>query len=197
MWYVRGIAVLDGKEKYRIEAYAVVSDDDCIADVHGEMPESLKNDAEWAFFQNGLDAADVTVLGRRSHDATPNHASRRRLVMTRSVADVKTDGLIVFWNPAGAELSAALNAFDRPVTHLAVAGGQTIFDYFLTGPYMYSAFHLSRVHGVQLAGGTGVFSHVKPDEVSAEMVLERHGYLPGERCILDEGVDVVSWSLTT
>jgi hypothetical protein len=83
----------------QIEAYAVVGDDDRIANAAGEMPEALKNDTEWAFFQAGLDAAQVTVLGRASQEATPNHRRRRRLVMTRSVRDLRSEGDTVFWNP--------------------------------------------------------------------------------------------------
>ncbi len=179
--------------KLRIEGYAVVSDDDCIADADGNMPDSLKNDAEWDFFQAGLDAADVSVLGRRSHDATPNHARRNRLVLTRSVEAVKVDGLIVFWNPDACPLAAALQAFELPVSHLAVTGGRDIFDFFLTGEVRFTAFHLSRVRGVTLPGGTGVFSGVNRGQ-SAEAILAEAGYQPGPLQVLDEGVDVVSWT---
>jgi hypothetical protein len=176
----------------RIEAYAVVGADDRIADATGVMPEALKNDAEWAFFQQGLDAADVTVLGRRSHDATPNHKRRWRLVLTRSVSGVERDGDVVFWNPDKVGLSAALNQFDGPVTYLAVAGGRDIFDYFLTGAHSYTAFHLSRIEGVNLLNGTGVFKGVETGETAAD-VLTASGYKALPRQILDVGVDVVSW----
>ena len=180
----------------RIEGYAVVSDDDRIADADGDMPDSLKNDAEWEFFQAGLSAADVSVLGRRSHDATPNHAKRKRLILTRSVRDVVRDGLIVFWNPQSCGISSALDAFDMPVSHLAVAGGRDIFDFFLTAETPFTAFHLSRVRGVRLPGGTGVFSGVNRGQ-SAEAVLAEAGYQPGPLQVLDEGVDVVSWTPAT
>ncbi len=179
----------------RIEGYAVISDDDRIADAHGNMPDSLKNDAEWDFFQAGLDAADVSVLGRRSNDATPNHARRNRLVLTRSVEAVKVDGLIVFWNPDTCPLAAALQAFELPVSHLAVTGGRDIFDFFLAGEARFTAFHLSRVRGVTLPGGTGVFSGVEQDQ-SAESILDRAGYKPGPLRILDNNVDVVTWALS-
>ena len=176
----------------RIEAYAVIGDDDRIADAAGVMPDALKNDAEWAFFQKGLDAADITVLGRRSHDATPNHKQRQRLVLTRSVPGIERHGKVVFWNPDGVALDIALSHFDGAVSHMAVAGGRDIFDYFLTGPYRYTAFHLSRIAGVTLPGGVGVFTDVEAGR-TAEQVLTSSGYRPLPKRVLDEDVEVVSW----
>ena len=69
-----------------IHGYAIVSDDDRIADASGAMPEALRNEADWAYFQAGLDAADWVALGRASHEAAPNLRRRRRL---RRVADVE------------------------------------------------------------------------------------------------------------
>lgn len=178
----------------RIEGYAVVGDDDRIADATGGMPSVLKNEAEWAFFQAGLDAADVTVLGRASQDATPNPKRRRRLVMTRSVSDVQVDGATVFWNPAGAALRHALTGFPVPVRHIAIAGGRDVFDHFLAGPCRFTTFHLSRVHGVNLPGGRGVFGAVESRGLSAAQVLTAAGYVPPSPMALDDGVDVVSWA---
>lgn len=177
----------------RIEAYVVVSDDDKLADENGEMPEALKNDAEWEFFQKGMDTADVTVLGRRSHEATPNHRGRRRLVMTRSPNVFEPEPNVLFWNPQDTDLRQALLSFGDGMDHLAVVGGQSVFDYFLTGPNRYTTFHLSRVHGVRLPGGIGAFRAIDETNDTAEDVLRSAGYKPGDRRILDEGVDVVSW----
>lgn len=177
----------------RIEGYAVVGDNDRIADAAGEMPDNLKNDAEWKFFQDGLDAADVTALGRRSNDVTPNHRQRRRLVMTRSVSGVERNGLFVFWNPEGASLEAALAAFDCTVSHLAVAGGRDVFDYFLTGPHRYTVFHLSRIKGITHPGGVGVFNAIETMGQTADETLRSSGYLPGSSEKLDDDVEVVGW----
>lgn len=177
----------------RIEGYAVVGDNDRIADAAGKMPDSLKNDAEWTFFQDGLDAADVTVLGRRSNDVTPNHRGRRRLVMTRSVSGIELNGLIVLWNPEGASLETALAAFECKVEHLAVAGGRNVFDYFLSGLHRYTVFHLSRIKGVSLPGGVGVFSAVETKGLTAEQTLSSSGYSPGSSKMLDKDVEVVGW----
>ncbi len=178
----------------RIEGYAVVCDRGCIADATGAMPEALKNDAEWDFFQAALDAADVSVLGRRSYDVTPNPRGRRRLIMTRSVdAPVRKDELIVFWNPAAATLTDALALYEMPVRTLAVTGGRDVFDYFLAGPTPFTNFYLSRMHGVSLPGGVGVFSAVETEGHSPEYVLTAKGYVAGDHQHLDTQVDVVDW----
>ncbi len=178
----------------KIEAYVVVCDDDKLCDANGEMPDVLKNDAEWEFFQAGLDQADVSVIGRKSHEATPNHKNRNRLVLSRSVSGVVADGKIVTWNPDDASLDLAIAGFDCEVSHLAVTGGQAVFDFFLAGPHRYTRFHLSRVRGVRIAGGRAVFSRIDSNStLSAEDVLKDNGYKPLEKQILDEGVDVVSW----
>lgn len=178
----------------RIEGYAVVGDDDRIADADGFMPDELRNDAEWQFFQAGLDEADVTVLGRKSHDLTANPKRRRRLIMTRSVKDVeaRVDG--VHWNPEGASLDTALASFDIPVKSLAVAGGQAVFDYFLKPPHRFTCFYLSHVYGVSLPDGIGVFSGIAPMRgVRAEHILRQHGFQQGVPRILDPELDVVAW----
>lgn len=178
----------------RIEAYVVVGDDDRICDRHGRMPNSLKNDAEWKFFQEGLDAADLTVLGRKSHDQTPNHKNRRRLIMTRSESQRSINDREVFWNPSTESLLAAIEVFDLPEhPHLAIVGGQSTFDYFLQLPHRYTKFHLSRVRGVTLPGGRGVFSAIDRDRASANTVLTRNGFAPKPGRVLDQDVDVVTW----
>lgn len=178
----------------RIEGYAVVGDDDRIADASGQMPNALKNDAEWAFFQDGLDAADIVALGRRSHDVTPNPRRRRRLVLTRSVARTERQGDVVFWNPAVASLEAAVEAFGYPVQHIAVAGGRDVFDYFLRSPHRYTAFFLSKIEGVTLPGGTGVFSAVETGGLTAAHVLASFGYGAASTRTIDTGVHVVTWA---
>jgi hypothetical protein len=74
---------------YRLHGYAIVSEDDRIADAQGRFPDALKNEADWAYFQAGLDRTVLTLLGRRSHDASPNAKGRLRLVMSGSVAGLE------------------------------------------------------------------------------------------------------------
>lgn len=177
----------------RIEGYAVVGDDDRIADADGLMPDILRNDAEWAFFQEGLDAADIVVLGRRSHDITPNPRRRRRLVLTRSVASIEREVDAVFWNPSGASSEAAVEAFGCSVQHIAVTGGRDVFDYFLSGPLRYTAFHLSEIEGVTLPGGTGVFAGIETDGRTADEILRSFEYRRASTRALDPGVRVVTY----
>lgn len=176
----------------RIEAFAVVSDDDRITDAAGDMPDALRNDAEWAFFQAGLDAADVTVLGRSSHDVTPNPNRRRRLVLT-SLGTRTGDDRTVFWTPEETSLEDALALFNVPIDSLAVAGGQHVFDHFLRVEPRFASIHLSRVEGVLLPGGRPVFGDVDRMGLSADEVLWRAGYQPGPRQRLDETAHVVTW----
>jgi len=177
----------------QIEGYGVVCENDCIADADGTMPEALKSDAEWAFFQAGLDASDVIVLGRKSHEVTPNPKGRRRLVITNSVELSRWEGQrTVLWNPAGAPIETALDMFDIEVTRLGVTGGRLVFDYFLQSKAGYTAFHLSRMRDVYLHGGVKVFSALEDVTRTAESVLKDYQYLPTGWKQLDEVASVVT-----
>ena len=178
----------------QIEGYAVICENDCIADAQGGMPEALKSEAEWAFFQAGLARADVVVLGRKSHEVTPNPAGRCRLVLTRRVEQAEwEDARTVLWNPAGAGLEIALSMFEVGVATLAVTGGRDVFDYFLTQPAGYTSFHLSRIKGTYLKGGTKVFSGLSAGDQTPESFLRARGYRPSHWRKLDEVASVVSW----
>ncbi len=72
----------------RIEGFAIVSEDGMLADATGVMPDSLKFEADQRFFENGLDAVDVVVHGRHSHEQQPHSHRRHRLIVTRAVAAV-------------------------------------------------------------------------------------------------------------
>ena len=54
---------------HRIEGYVIVSADGMIADALGVMPASIRNDADQAFFQAGLDAAAGRLRNRSSYRA--------------------------------------------------------------------------------------------------------------------------------
>jgi len=170
----------------------VVGDDDHYCDAFGQMPAALRHETEWAFFQAGLDAADIVVLGRVGHEVTPNPKARPRLILTRSIETCARRGKHVFWNPTGAALPIALALFDDPIDTLAVVGGQHVCDVFLRGPYSYDRFYLSRIEGVRLPGGQGVFSAVS-SEVSAADVFQQSGYKIAERRTLAPGVHVETW----
>jgi len=68
--------------RWRVEGFAIVSDDDRIADAHGRMPDALRNEADWRTFQAGLDRMDAVLLGRISHEVTPDRSGRLRIVVS-------------------------------------------------------------------------------------------------------------------
>jgi hypothetical protein len=72
-----------------VHGYAIVSEDDRIADADGVTPASLRNDADWSYFQSELDRAAVTVLGRAGHELNPNRRNRLRIVLSTSVRDLE------------------------------------------------------------------------------------------------------------
>ena len=103
----------------RIEGYVIVSADGMIADAKGEMPPSIRNDADQRFFQDALDHAAVVVHGRHSHEGGPRAARRKRLILTRQVAALAPDSAhphALLWNPVGATLEQALGSARRSAT---------------------------------------------------------------------------------
>jgi dihydrofolate reductase len=178
----------------RIEGYVIVYSDGMIADARGEMPDSIRNEADQRFFQEALDHVAVVVHGRHSHEGGPRAARRKRLVLSRQIAALAPDPVhpnSLLWNPAGAALEqavAALGAADGPV---AVIGGTQVFSMFLP---LYDAFHLSRAAAAKIPGGRPVFEEVGPN-ATPEDVLARRGLKPGPRRDLDvaAGVSVVTW----
>ena len=155
-----------------IQGYVIVSADDRIADAAGAMPDALRNEADWAYFQAGLHAADWVALGRASHEAAPNARGRRRLVVSHRARGLETREDGVWWRPdavAFAEVAARLLPQGG---RIAVPGGQGVFELFLG--LGYSAFHLARAEGVTLPGGRGIFAGTEGGE-AAEAALERAG----------------------
>jgi dihydrofolate reductase len=178
----------------RIEGYVIVSADGMIADGKGEMPPSIRNEADQRFFQDALDHAAVVVHGRHSHEGGPRAPRRRRLILTRHVAALAPDSAYPnawLWNPGGANLDAALDQLGIGDGTIAVIGGTEVFSLFLP---LYDAFHLSQATNAKIPGGLPVFSEVGPN-ATPEHVLARHGLKPGPRRELDPaaGVSVVTW----
>jgi dihydrofolate reductase len=178
----------------RIEGYVIVSADGMLADRKGEMPASIRNEADQRFFQDALDQAAVVVHGRHSHEGGPHAARRKRLILTRQIAATAPDPShpnALLWNPVGATLEQALEQLGVAAGTIAVIGGPEVFSLFLP---LYDAFHLSRVANVTIPGGIPPFTEVGPN-ATPEDVLARHGFKPGPRRELDPaaGVSVVTW----
>jgi dihydrofolate reductase len=163
-----------------IHGYAIVSRDDRIADASGGMPATLHNEADWAYFQAGLDLADWVALGRASHEAAPNARSRRRLILSSSARglEARADGW--WWNPDAIGFAEVLGWLKPPGGRLAVPGGRDVFELFLE--LGYAAFHLARVESLALPGGRGIFA----GEESADVRLRRAGLVAGPTRWLDE-----------
>ena len=181
------------KTPYRIEGYAIVSEDGMLANAAGVMPDTLKFEADQEFFEKGLDGVDVVVHGRHSHENQRRSDLRRRLVVTRKVPAIASDPTnnnALFWNPAGATLEQALTVLKIPTGKIGVIGGTEVFGMFLD---RYDSFFLSRAPGVRLSGGRAIFPDVPAK--TPEQVLEGHGLKQGPRKVLDQkaGVSVVEW----
>jgi dihydrofolate reductase len=172
---------------YSLEGHAIVSADDMIADADGNKPPGLDHPADWARFQAALDEAALVVMGRRSHDTSPNPRHRNRLILSRSVAELEKRDGGWWWNPGGAPLKAALSAAAPGGGTIAIVGGREVFDYFLGVGFQ--AFHLSRNAGITLPGGIPVFTGCA-DGTPAEALLAKAGLKPGAREMLDAMADV-------
>jgi hypothetical protein len=171
-----------------IHGYAIVSDDDRIADATGRMPEALRNDADWAYFQAGLDAASLSVLGRLGHEANPNRRNRPRLVVSSRAHGLEQRADAWWWNPARLAWQDVVRAVVPQGGQVAVPGGRRVFDLFLA--IGYDAFHLSRVTGLRIPGGIAVFSACD-DGQDAGAVLSGAGLRPGPSRILDQDGPVI------
>ena len=180
---------------HRIEGYVIVSADGMIADASGVMPAAIRNDADQAFFQAGLDRAAVIVHGRHSYEGGPRAARRKRLVVSRQVATTAPDPAYpnaLFWNPTGATLEAAIEQLGAGDGVIAIIGGPEVFSMFLP---RYDSFHLSRAANARIPDGLPPFTEVGPN-ATPEDVLSRHGLKPGPRRDLDSaaGVTLVTWN---
>jgi hypothetical protein len=171
----------------QVEGHAIVSVDGMIAAADGSMPPALRSDADWRLFQAALDRAALVVLGRLGHARHPN-PGRRRLVLTRSVADLApdpADPLATYWNPAGLDSAEMLARLGITEGTLAITGGTGTFDLFL--PF-YDRFILSEVRGLTLPGGIPCFTTDHPRFVLPGASLEAR-----DMETIDPGVVQTTW----
>ncbi len=175
-----------------IDGYAIVSDDDKIADADGLVPESLRNEADWDYYQRALARSDLIVYGHRSHDFEPNVRGDLRLVISTGSAGLERRADAWWWNPARVKWPEVAERVLPLGGAVAVPGGQGVFDLFLD--IGFDGFHLSRAHGVKLPGGRAVFSDCEAG-MSAEAVLTRAGLSVVKKIPLDpeHGVDLTLW----
>jgi dihydrofolate reductase len=178
---------------FRIEGYVIVSADGMLADASGVMPDALKFEGDKEFFTAALDRADLIVHGRHSHEGQPNSPRRKRIVVTRKIADVADDPTspkTTLWNPSGTPFEAACDHAGVHAGTIAIIGGPDVFDMFMD---RYDTFWLSQATKVSLPDGEPVFSGV-PYHTPQE-ILGSHGLEPGQSQLLDaiNGVTVTPW----
>jgi dihydrofolate reductase len=173
--------------QYHTEGHAILSDEGCIADAAGKMPDALKNPADWAYFQGHLDRAAIVITGRLGHEAHPNTPGRQRLVFTSGAAGqgFSRAGDVAFIDPARFDVKEAFARIAPQGGTIAVTGGTGVFDWFAE-QRLYTAFHLVRVRGVRIPGGRPLFAGGKTPE---DMLLGM-GLLPTERRMLDAAKNV-------
>lgn len=170
------------QRKIEIHGYAIVSDDDKIADVHGEVPIALRNEKDWEQYQAALARSDLVVFARVSHENEPNTRGDPRMVLSREAHGLEKRADAWWWNPADVSWPEVVAKVLPNGGEVAAPGGQGVFNLFLG--IGYDVFHLARARGVKLPGGRPVFSECV-DGVSAETVLERHGLRHVEKIDLD------------
>ena len=178
---------------FKIEGFAIISEDGMLADANGVMPPALVIEADQAQLAEGLDRADAIIHGRNSHEGQRNSPRRKRLIATRHVKAIEIDeehAHALLWNPAGVPFEKALERLGVTGGTIAVLGGTDLFGMFLPA---YDVFHLTRVPDVRLPGGRPIFPQVQG--LSAEDVLRAAGLHPGPVRMLDTArrVSVVTW----
>lgn len=177
---------------HRLIGHAIVSADDRIADAAGAFPDALRNAADWAQFQQALDAAALTLIGRASHAAAPNVRRRRRLVLSRGAMGLERRPDAWWLDPATVSLRAALEQLVPEGGTIAVPGGQGVFD--LVGAAGFGEFHLARAHRALLPGGRGLFAACERGMPVAG-ILAAGGLVAGPEEIIDPaaGVGLTRW----
>ncbi len=178
---------------FQIVGFAIVSADGMLAAADGVMPPSLKFEADQKFFSDGLDRVDLIVHGRNSYEDQPNSPRRRRLVVTRRVAQTAPEPSwpnATAWNPSGVSFEEACVAAGLGAGRIAVIGGTDVFDMFLD---RYDVFWLTQAPHVRLPGGVPVFHHVPAQ--SPQEILTAHGLRSTKTTVLDAAhdVSVVEW----
>lgn len=157
---------------YQLIGHAIVSADDCIADAQGFLPQALHNERDWEIFQAALDRSSLVLLGRTSHDASPNPRKRKRLVASRTANQLEERDDGYWFNPSLISLEASLSRLLPAGGTVAVVGGQGVFD--LVGAHRFDEFHLVRANRVKLPGGRSLFAACDGG-VSAEKILHDGG----------------------
>ncbi len=178
-----------------IHGYAIVSDDDMIAAADGLVPAIMRNATDWELYQRSQANSALVVFARHSHELEPNTRGDLRLIVSRSGSGLerREDGW--WWDPNRISWARVVETILPQGGEIAAGGGQGVFDLFLE--IGYTAFHLTRAHGVKLPGGRPIFTACTAGP-HAEQVLEEAGLEFAEFLPLDpaQGVDMQIWRAT-
>jgi dihydrofolate reductase len=176
-----------------VHGHAIVCGLARMTDATGAMPEALRFEADWALFQAALDRADVSLIGRRTHEVAPNVKRRRRVVVTRAPDRPLDDDRAVAFDPAGGGLRPFLVERFGEGAHVALVGGTEVFD-LAACALGYDAFTLTVAPAVRLDGGRPVFSG-STDRAALARRLEALGLARAESRTLDAAarLDVEEW----
>ncbi len=167
------------------KGYAIASADGFIADDHGRMPDALRFDKDWAYFQAALDGADITLLGRHTHEAAPNAKRRRRLVVSRGVRAVIQEDVRTWWvNSEDVAPESAIAAVAGATADVAVVGGTGVFSWILE-ECGFEEFHLTVAHRAKLGAGRPLFEGIDGLD-TAIAKLEMEGLTVSQQSWFDE-----------
>jgi hypothetical protein len=165
-----------------IHGHAIVSADHAIATAEGTYPKVLFNAADQKHFQEALDGASLTVLGRLGHESDSNPRLRNRLVVSSRARGIEQRDDGWWWNPQHVAIREALATAAPHGGIAAVVGGQRVFDLFLAAGY--DRFDLARAETITIPGGLAIFSEVERGR-TPEAALTAHGLKPQPREVMD------------
>jgi dihydrofolate reductase len=169
--------------------YAIVSADGFIADANGRMPEVLCFEADWAYFRAAIRQTDLMILGRHTHELSPNLTNRPRLVASRGVRAVIQENASTWWaNPKEMTPSSAVAVAVGTDATVMVAGGSGVYGWVL-GEDGYDEFHLSIARQVVLGTGRPLLDEIDGLKEIVS-VFKAKGLCLEEQSWLDEDAEV-------
>ncbi len=146
----------------------VVSGDGFIARAAGEPPQAWASAEEQELFFRDVEAADWSIMGRRTHEAA-ERPDRRRIVFSTTARGWRRPSQL--WVDPGRLTPRTLPARVRDVRPLArglILGGTRVHDWFLAHRAI-DRVHLT-IEPVRFGSGLPVFSGVRGADPVASFV---------------------------
>ena len=140
--------------------YAIISRDCFIADATGNMPNGIKNDADWRYFQSELDNSDLLLIGRKSFINFQN-IKRNRLIPTSKIKDIEIEkNDLCFFNPKNILIKDAVKVFLPETKKIAVVGGSKVYE-LVFNSIQFNEFHLTVAHSFYINEGILFNNNIK------------------------------------